>query len=249
MELLIPEWDELPANVGALCTLRSGGVSASPYDDGNGDGGLNLGRHVSDAPADVARNRRRLNRLLPSAPVWLSQVHGNAVVNAAQVTNVPEADASISTQRGVVCAIMTADCLPVLLCDAEGKVVGAAHAGWRGLAGGVLENAVAAMRQAGAGQITAWLGPAIGPQAFEVGAEVREAFVQNQAEAADAFVAGDIEGKYFADIYRLARLRLQTLNIDRVHGGGFCTVTDRQRFYSYRRDQVTGRMATLIWLK
>src|SRR5690606_1928108 len=194
-------------------------------------------------------NRRLLTRILPSVPVWLAQVHGNVVVNAAQVSGVPEADASISTRRGVVCAIMTADCLPVLLCDTKGEVIGAAHAGWRGLAGGVLDNVVAAMRQAGAGEITAWLGPAISPQAFEVGAEVKEAFVQRQPQAADAFLAGEGAGKYLADIYQLARLRLQALNIGQIHGGGFCTVADHKRFYSYRRDRQTGRMASLIWLK
>ena len=249
LELLIPEWNELPANVGALCTLRSGGISVPPYGDGDGNGGLNLGSHVGDDPCHVERNRQCLSRILPGSPVWLSQVHGTRVVNVAEVSGIAEADACISTQPGMVCAIMTADCLPVLLCDVAGKVVGAAHAGWRGLVDGVLENTVGAMRDAGADRITAWLGPAIGPQAFDVGTEVREAFVQKQAAAAAAFVKGDTEGKYFADIYALARLRLQTLKVDQVEGGGFCTVTDSKRFYSYRRDRVTGRMATLIWLK
>lgn len=249
MELLIPEWNALPANVGALSTLRRGGLSCSPYDDGQGEGGLNLGSHVGDDPLHVEGNRQLLNRILPSPPVWLTQVHGNVVVDAARVSGVPDADASVSTRRGVVCAIMTADCLPVLLCDTNGTVVGAAHAGWRGLAGGVLENTVKAMRQAGAGEITAWLGPAIGPQAFEVGEEVKDAFVQHQTQAADAFVAGAGTGKYLADIYLLARLRLQSLDVGQVYGGGFCTVSDRKRFYSYRRDRVTGRMATMIWLK
>jgi YfiH family protein len=249
MELLIPDWEDLPANVGAFTTLRRGGVSPAPYGDGCGSGGLNLGDHVGDAREHVAHNRSLLNRLLPSAPVWLAQVHGTRVVEASAMTGVPEADAAISAERGAVCAIMTADCLPVLLCDTAGTVVGAVHAGWRGLAEGVIENTVDAMRQAGASEITAWLGPAIGPQAFEVGSEVREAFISRQPEAASAFLSTAAQGKYLADIYALARLRLQAVNIDKVYGGGFCTFTDSSRFYSYRRDKATGRMATLIWLK
>lgn len=249
MELLIPDWKDLPANVGALTTLRRGGVSPAPYDDGDGGGGLNLGEHVGDAPEHVAHNRSLLNTLLPSAPVWLAQVHGTRVMDVSAAKGLPEADAAISTQRGAVCAIMTADCLPILLCDTAGRVVGAAHAGWRGLVGGVIENTVDAMRLAGASEITAWLGPAIGPQAFEVGGEVREAFVGRQPEAESAFVSATGEGKYLADIYALARLRLHALNINKVYGGGFCTFTDSRRFYSYRRDKTTGRMATLIWLK
>lgn len=249
MELLIPEWDELPPNVGVMSTLRTGGTSLPPYDDGQGGGGLNLGEHVGDDPQHVADNRRRLTTILPAMPVWLNQVHGTHVVNAATTRSPVEADAAISSLPGVVCSIMTADCLPVLLCDTAGKVVGAAHAGWRGLVRGVLENTVAAMRQAGAEHITAWLGPAIGPQAFEVGAEVRAAFVTRQAEAAHAFMPGDEEGKYLADIYALARLRLHAIGVRQVRGGGLCTVADKDRFYSYRRDQRTGRMASLIWLK
>lgn len=249
MELLIPEWDDLPPNVGSLTTLRRGGVSLGPYDDGQGGGGLNLGDHVGDMPQHVAHNRAMLTRILPSEPVWLSQVHGTHVVDAALVQGRIEADAAISTRRGVVCAIMTADCLPVLLCDAAGTVIGAAHAGWRGLVEGVLENTVEAMRNAGAADITAWLGPAIGPHRFEVGAEVKQAFEARQTEAAQAFMPAAEEDKYFADIYTLARLRLQALNIKKVGGGGFCTVTDSERYYSYRRDRATGRMASLIWLK
>lgn len=249
MELLIPEWDELPPNVGAFSTLRRGGTSLGPYDDGKGGGGMNLGAHVGDNPRHVADNRRRLSAILPTAPVWLSQVHGTGVVDAAAVKSPVEADAAISTEAGVVCAIMTADCLPVLLCDAAGAVVGAAHAGWRGLVEGVLENTIEAMHSAGAQKITAWLGPAIGPGAFEVGPEVREAFMARQPEAAHAFMPAKERGKYFADIYELARLRLQALGVTQVRGGGFCTVIDKERFYSYRRDKVTGRMATLIWRK
>lgn len=249
MELLIPEWDELPPNVGALSTSRRGGTSLAPYDDGKGRGGLNLGGHVGDDPQHVADNRRRLATILPASPVWLTQVHGTHVVNASAIRSPVEADAAICTLPNVVCSILTADCLPVLLCDTAGKVVGAAHAGWRGLAQGVLENAVEAMRQAGAEEITAWLGPAIGPQAFEVGSEVREAFMAKQPEAVQAFAPAGEPGKYLADIDAMARLRLHALGVSQVRGGGFCTVADKDRFYSYRRDKTTGRMATLIWLK
>lgn len=253
--IFIPEWPGLPASVGALSTLRAGGASRSPYDDGRGGGGFNLGTHVGDDPAAVAQNRARLHALLPAEPAWLTQVHGTDVLDAADVpgaprAHAPRADASIAGRPGLVCAIMTADCLPVLFCDVEGKVVGAAHAGWRGLAAGVLANTVAAMRAAGAGEILAWLGPAIGPGSFEVGEEVRQAFVAADARAGAAFVPNlKVPGKHFADIYHLARLALQRQGIDQIAGGGFCTVTERERFYSYRRDGVTGRMASLIWLR
>ena len=251
MELIVPDWIGAPENVGALSTTRRGGRSDSPYDDGDGGGGLNLGIHVSDDPENVRRNRALLKTLLPAEPAWLSQVHGARVVDAASVSGVPpEADASISTVPGVVCAIQTADCLPVLFCDSRGRVVGAAHAGWRGLVGGVLENTVAAMRNAGASDVLAWLGPAIGSRCFEVGQDVFDAFAGADGAMATAFepIAGN-PGKYLADIYALARRRLQLAGVQRVSGGGLCTVTERKRFYSYRRDKVTGRMASLIWLK
>jgi YfiH family protein len=249
MDVIIPDWADAPANIGALSTLRRGGVSRGPYDDGAGEGGLNLGIHVGDRPDDVLQNRALLQALLPAAPAWLSQIHGATVVDAASVMNAPEADASITTQRGVVCAILTADCLPVLFCDASGRVVGAAHAGWRGLANGVLANTVARMQDEGADDISAWLGPAIGPQRFEVGEDVLSAFAVPNAASEEAFksIAGR-PGKYLADIYRLARTMLAQAGVKRVHGGGFCTV-DERRFYSYRRDRVTGRMASLIWIK
>lgn len=273
--VLIPDWPELPPNIGALSTLRGGGVSLAPYDDGAGGGGLNLGTHVGDDPAAVAQNRARVRLLLPAEPAWLTQVHGTTVLDAAGVHSAfqvtpseasapqtdalrasspeaaaPQADASIAGKPGVVCAIMTADCLPVLFADTDGRVVGAAHAGWRGLAAGVLENTVAAMRAAGAGEILAWLGPAIGPQNFEVGEEVRQAFMDADERASAAFLPYiNVSGKYFADIYQLARLALQRQGVSRIAGGGFCTVADRVRFYSYRRDGVTGRMASLIWRK
>lgn len=248
MELLIPDWPA-PAAIGALTTLRAGGYSPVPYDDGLGGGGLNLGAHVADDPLLVARNRALLRRVLPQEPAWLSQVHGVTVLDAAALPAEPEADACISTTPGAVCVMMTADCLPVLFCDRAGSVVGAAHAGWRGLAAGVLERTVAAMRERGAVDLLAWLGPAIGPDRFEVGGEVREAFVTRQAEADAAFRAyPGRPGKYLADIYQLARQRLAAVGVHDVSGGGLCTVADH-RFYSYRRDRTTGRMASLIWLK
>ena len=248
MQLLIPDW-AAPGNVAALTTLREGGFSAAPYGDGQGGGGLNLGTHVDDDPALVARNRALLRRLLPSEPAWLTQVHGVAVLDAAALPDQPTADACISSTRGAVCVMMTADCLPVLFSDRAGTVVGAAHAGWRGLAAGVLEATVAAMRARGAQDIIAWLGPAIGPEQFEVGAEVREAFLAQQSTAEQAFRAyPGRPGKYLADIYQLARQRLAGVDVHEVSGGGLCTVTD-PRFYSYRRDKTTGRMGSLIWLK
>lgn len=250
MDLIIPEWTDAPANVGALSTTRRGGTSPAPYDDGAGGGGLNLGVHVGDAPEFVRQNRALLRTLLPGEPAWLSQVHGAQVVDAAAASDMPQADACIATQPGVVCAIQTADCLPVLFCDMGGRAVGAAHAGWRGLAGGVLENTVSRMRDAGAGDIIAWMGPAIGPRCFEVGQDVFAAFVGREADMATAFepLHGQ-DGKYLADIYLLARKTLRNAGVDKVFGGGQCTVTGRDRFYSYRRDKTTGRMASLIWLK
>lgn len=242
-------WPGLPAGVRALSTTRLGGVSRPPYDDGTGGGGLNLGTHVGDDPAAVAQNRALLRAQLPAEPAWLTQVHGTRVLDAAQVAGAPEADASISDRRGVVCAIMTADCMPVLLADAEGRVVGAAHAGWRGLAAGVLESTVEAMRAAGAGQLLAWLGPGIGPAAFEVGSDVRDAFTHLGPQAPAAFRRIDgASGKYHADLPALARLALSRVGVTDMAGGSDCTVSDPARFYSYRRDRVTGRMASLIWI-
>ena len=262
MQLIIPNWTGVPANVGAFATLRHGGVSQGPYDDGNGGGGLNLGAHVDDAPPAVAQNRALLDVLLPASPLWLTQVHGREVVDAGAFDGAPvvEADAAIATRPGVVCAIQTADCLPVLFADVEGRAVGAAHAGWRGLQGGVLQNTAARMRAAGAGQIVAWLGAAIGPASFEVGADVLQAFADavpqggadsaaHLAQTQACFVAiPQRPGKYLADIYQLARIALREAGVTQVYGGGLCTVNDRN-CYSYRRDRVTGRMASLIWLK
>lgn len=237
--LITPDWPA-PANVQALQTTRKGGVSDSPY------GSFNLGSHVGDNPLAVSRNRMQLAPFLPSEPVWLNQLHGVTVADAGQAGCLPEADASVSTHAGAVCVVMTADCLPILLCDEQGSVVGAAHAGWRSLCDGVIESTVSAMKVPPV-TLMAWLGPAIGPTRFEVGDEVRAAFMAKQAQAATAFVAG-ANGKWMADIYMLARLRLNTMGITRIYGGGLCTYTDPERFYSYRRDGVTGRMGTFIWL-
>jgi YfiH family protein len=234
-----PDWPA-PPNVVALQTTRLGGSSAAPY------ASLNLGDHVGDAPLVVARNRMALESLLPSEPVWLKQVHGTQVADTATAGCLPEADACISSHAGSVCVVMTADCLPVLLCDEAGTVVAAAHAGWRGLCDGVIERTIAAMGAAPK-NLLVWLGPAIGPQAFEVGNEVRAAFMAHDPQAAAAFQPGE-SGKWYADIWQLARQRLESAGVTRVYGGGLCTFSDPQRFFSYRRDGVTGRMGTFIYL-
>ena len=237
---IVPDWPA-PANVKALQTTRHGGVSAAPYDT------LNLGMHVGDNPQAVARNRQLLEPLVPSEPVWLEQVHGTVVANADASSCRVQADACIARHRGAVCVVMTADCLPILLCDEAGTVVAAVHAGWKGLAAGVIEATVNAMEVA-PHRLIAWLGPAIGQEAFEVGAEVRAAFIAHQARAAEAFVAHGGQGKYHADLYLLARQRLEALGIRKVSGGNYCTYHQKDKFFSYRRDGVTGRMGTFIWL-
>ena len=255
---ITPDWPDAPANIGALATTRTGGFSCAPYDDGRGGGGLNLGLHCGDDAATVQRNRALLQAGLPGRPAWIAQVHGVAVVDAASVGEgkpILTGDASIATAPGVVCAVMTADCLPVLFADINGKVVGAAHAGWRGLAAGVLSETVKAMRAAGAVELTAWMGPAIGPEQFEVGSDVLEAFLagatpheQAQVRAAFRSYPGR-PGKWLANIYGLARLMLARDGVTRVSGGTFCTASEERRFFSYRRDHVTGRQASLIWIK
>lgn len=237
---IVPDWPA-PTNVHALITTRRGGVSLPPYDS------LNLGDHVGDDPAAVAVNRRVLRSRLPAEPAWLKQVHGRGIADADQVARAPEADGSVARKTGVVCAVLTADCLPVLLCDRSGTAVAAAHAGWRGLADGVVEAAVRAMAL-DAGTILAWLGPSIGPQAFEVGDEVRQVFIEQDSAAELAFVPSARAGKWLADIYLLARQRLARIGVTQVYGGTHCTHADAQRFFSYRRDGATGRMASLIWL-
>ena len=241
---IIPDWPA-PANVKALQTTRIGGTSSAPYDS------LNLGDHVGDAPLAVEHNRILLNTLLPSEPVWLEQKHGTIVADADRADCLPQADACIARHRAAVCVAMTADCLPVLLCDKQGSVVGAAHAGWKGLAAGVIETTVQAM-DAAPQNLMAWLGPAISQDAFEVGAEVRALFVDADPQAAAAFTPSPLRGegeKWFADICALARLRLNALGITSIYGGDFCTFRERERFFSYRRDGVTGRMGTFIWLE
>lgn len=235
---LVPDWPA-PAQVRACITTRSGGVSLAPFDT------FNLGDHVDDVPQAVEENRRRLRQRLQVQPAWMSQVHSTEVV-LADPGQLHIADASWSETPGISCAVLTADCLPVLFCDFAGTRVAAAHAGWRGLAGGVLETTVDALNTP-ADQLMAWLGPAIGPDAFEVGAQVREAFVAQHAQAAVAFRPSRNAGRYMADLYQLARIRLSTLGLVDVYGGGFCTFSD-PRFYSYRRAAQTGRFASLIWL-
>lgn len=242
---VVPDWPA-PAGVRALSTTRIGGVSQGPWHS------FNLGTHVGDDPAAVRRNREALARwagLDESRIGWLRQIHGIRVVPLDGIGHEaePEADASITDRLDRACAILTADCLPVLFCNRAGTRVGAAHAGWRGLAGGVLEQTVAELGPPET--LMAWLGPAIGPAHFEVGPEVLDAFLEFDTSASLAFTArGARPGHFMADIWQLARQRLELAGVTRVFGGGLCTVTDAKRFYSYRRDGQTGRMASLIWL-
>lgn len=238
-DLILPDWPA-PAGVRAFVTTRSGGLSVGPY------ASFNLGEHVGDDPDAVAGNRKRLRALLPEEPVWLRQVHGNRVIVADREAGVPEADASVTERPETVLAIQIADCMPVLLCDRAGTVAGAAHAGWRGLSSGVIENTMQAMQRPG-DSLLAYLGPAIGPGNFEVGVEVRETFVAHDPRAAAHFQE-KADGKYLADLYGLARQRLARLGITEVYGGSFCTVAEKDCFFSYRRDRTTGRMAALVWL-
>lgn len=245
-DALKPDWPA-PDRVRAISTTRAGGVSGRPWNS------LNLGVHVEDDPDHVRQNRRRLAEStgLKSEQIgWLNQVHGIDVVelNPDNVGQIAKADASYTRHPGIACAILTADCLPVILADSEGTVVGAAHCGWRSLCGGVIENLVSKMAVAPEA-LQAWLGPAIGPDSFEVGPEVRDAFLDHGPKAVHAFRAeGARSGHFMADIYALATLRLNHLGVSNVTGGGLCTVKDSDRFFSYRRDGRTGRMATLVWL-
>ncbi len=239
-EAFVPCW-AAPSNVRALQTTRRGGVSQGPW------ASLNLGDHVGDDPDAVAANRVAVRSLLPAEPAWLRQVHGTVAVNAAHGSKMAEADAAWAHRPGCVCVVMTADCLPVLFCDRAGSVVAAAHAGWRGLLAGVLEETVAAMGGA-PGELLAWLGPAIGPRRFEVGDEVRAAFVARDAEAGTCFRPAGIAEKWLCDLPALARRRLATCGVCDVTGGDECTVETPDRYFSFRRDGTTGRMATMIWL-
>jgi YfiH family protein len=243
LDWIVPKWPA-PGNVCAVVTTRAGGVSGGPYAT------MNLARGGHDDPAMLAENRRRFERFLPAAPISLAQVHGSTVVTLHRgTTGSPTADAAVTREPGVVCSILTADCLPVLLADRAGIAVGIAHAGWRGLAGGVLEATVDALASLGANRdaLLAWFGPAIGPAAFEVGSDVYDVFCSADAGAAACFAAKR-PGKWDADLYGLARRRLAHVGVDEVHGGGHCTLTDATRFFSYRRERDSGRMATAVWL-
>ena len=238
-----PDWPA-PVRVKALSTTRQGGVSAAPFDS------FNLGHHVGDDPAAVTANRTKLLAALPpgTSIQWLEQVHGTQVIQATGSDTYPRADASICRDPGIACAVMTADCLPVLFCNRSGTVVAAAHAGWRGLLGGVLEATIDTMGEPPS-ELLAWLGTAIGPRAFEVGPEVKAAFVAHATEAESCFhPSPGRAGHFLADIYALARQRLIRAGLTAIYGGGDCTFTNDSHFYSYRRDGQTGRMATLILL-
>jgi len=229
-----------PSWVRTLSTTRAGGVSGQGWES------LNLGSRCGDDPAHVAENRRRVSAALGVTPCWLHQVHGVAVAQAGPHDAEVEADACVSRVTGAAAVVLTADCMPLLFCHQRERVVAAAHAGWRGMAGGVIEATVRAMAVDPAG-ILAWLGPTIGREAFEVGDEVRAAFLASDPEAGEAFQPG-APGKWWADLYQLARLRLARIGVTQVYGGGFCTVTE-PRFFSHRRDRgVTGRMGNFIWM-
>lgn len=246
-----PNW-AVPQSIQAFCTTRAGGVSAPPFDS------LNLGLNAGDDPASVLHNRSILNRCIPSEPIWLKQVHGIKVITPNSRTlfgaGPYEADAAVTNIPNEVLAVLAADCMPVLFASRNGDVIGAAHGGWRGLSGGVLENTIQAMCTLSPGlgplDISVWMGPAIGPTAFEVGEDVLQAFSsQGQAILSQAFIPiPEKAGKYLADLCLLAQDRLSTLGIKHIVGGDFCTFSDRETFFSYRRDKKTGRFATLIWI-
>jgi len=245
LSLIRPNWSA-PNHVQALCTTRLGGRSTAPYNS------FNLAQHVGDNTADVQDNRAHLKQLAGyrNEPAWLEQVHGAVVVNAADCKTATEADASFANISNVVCVVMTADCLPVLFCDKQGRAVAAAHAGWRGLAAGVLESTLQRLcveLDCPTNEILAWLGPAIGPSAFEVGDEVRDIFIAQHA-VLEAFTAVR-KGHWLMDIYAVARTRLNKAGVVDISGGEYCTFSDEARFFSYRRNKVCGRMASLIWLQ
>lgn len=236
---VIADWPA-PGNVHALTTTRTGGYSKGPFSS------FNLADHVGDDLETVNKNRNLLKEELelPSDPVWLHQVHGNKVLDVSNYgPKNKTADACISQLSATVCAVMTADCLPVLMCSKDGKKVAAVHAGWRGLVSGVLENTVLALGDSG---LMVWLGPAIGSAAFEVGNDVRQAFLFQSRDFEPAFKVHK-KDKWMADLYQLASIRLIKLGIEAIYGGGLCTFSDSDKFYSFRRDKETGRMASLIW--
>jgi len=241
-EWLVPDWDA-PARVRAFVTTRAGGVSGGEF------ASMNLGGSGGDDPAHVARNRLIVQQQLPAMPRWMKQVHGTDVADLDVLgeSQVPVADAAVASKPGRVAVVLTADCMPLFLADEAGGRVAVTHAGWRGMAAGVIERTVEAMGSKPSG-VVAWMGPAIGPGAFEVGPEVREAFVAADPDAHDAFRTHR-PGKFMADLYALARRRLASAGVTRVHGGGLCTYTDPQRFFSYRRAQKSGRMGAFIWIE
>lgn len=244
LKFIYPDWPA-PSNVRAVTTTRQGGYSLAPYDS------FNLADHVGDDPRAVAKNRQVLSRslALPREPVWLRQIHGTGVVDAANgPAGQARADGSFTDRAGVICAVLTADCAPVLLCDRSGSKVAVLHAGWRGLAAGIVEKGVAALGVPGH-ELLAWLGPAIGPGAFEVGHGVREAFVTRDAKSGAAFRKPNRRDCWLADLYTLVRLRLQAVGANSIYGEVLCTYTNRDDFFSYRRDQACGRMASLIWME
>lgn len=240
--IIIPDWPA-PANIRALSTTRQGGVSQSPFDS------FNLGGHVSDERHSVDQNRAQLTiqAQLPEPPRWLNQVHGHHVINSQDWQLDIKADAIFSHQKEHVCTIMTADCLPILLCNQQGDTVAAIHAGWRSLAAGIIEQTIRFF-QCDPHSIMAWLGPAIGPKQFEVGHDVYDIFCSHFPQAAQAFEATD-GSHYLCDIYHLAKQRLIEHGVTAIYGGDLCTVSDKQRFFSYRRDGKTGRMASMIWIQ
>jgi YfiH family protein len=252
--IIRPDW-EAPAHIRALVTTRLGGVSQPPFES------FNLAMHVDDKPENVLENRKRLAAFLPSEPVWLNQVHSNTVIEAVPATPLMDADGSFSCSKNTVCVVMTADCLPALITNRQGTAVAALHAGWRGLLDGILEQGAQKVMQAGqcqAEDLLVWLGPAIGPQAFEVGDEVRTAFLQKspaiQSAIEPCFTRPETshdadDNKWLADLYQLARSRLSQLGIENFSGGNYCTYNRKDIFYSYRRDGQTGRMASLIWIE
>jgi YfiH family protein len=239
---LVPDWPA-PARVRAFVTTRAGGVSRGEYFS------MNLGNRSGDEPADVERNRLIVRAHLPAQPRWMAQVHGADVADLDRLgdDDVPTADAATTGLPGRVGVVLTADCMPLFLCDEGAQRVGVAHAGWRGMAAGVIEKTVEALH-ADPARVMAWMGPTIGPSAFEVGAEVRAAFLAADADASAAFTQHKPD-KYMADLYALARLRLRRAGVRRIHGGGFCTHGEADRFFSYRRAQESGRMGAFIWME
>jgi len=249
MSIIIPDW-QIPENIKTLVTTRQGGVSKAPFDS------FNLAEHVGDNAYDVRCNRHKLLTYLPAAPLWLNQVHSNRVVDAMCSVSGVDADSSYTTEADQVCAVMSADCLPVLICNRQATAVAAVHAGWRGLLNGIIEQAVdkvLSAAQCQAEDLLIYLGPAIGPEKFEVSEDVRQAFLQTASDKKKSqycFTAiTSLPGKYLADIYQLAHIRLQQYGIENISGGNYCTYSDQENFFSYRREGKTGRMASLIWLE